>query len=176
MTLQDVTNVASVLVGKPVDSPLANRFLNEGIRLLIARYPTACPIKCLRVLWQSDGDPYPMPAHRGIYKVYRNKQLYGDYRLDEEGLFLNREGEYQVYYYSAPQGFVAEGERIPTAPEYDSELCKYVAFSVLRSDDPTNRLADRLIEEFYDNCAAIHQSLQGRMRIPRSPLPTPKWR
>ena len=85
MTLQEVTDVASVLIGKSVDTALANRFLNEGLRLLIARYPTACPIKCLRVLWQADTDPYPMPAHRGIYKIYRNKQLYGDYRLDEEG-------------------------------------------------------------------------------------------
>lgn len=176
MTLQEVTDVASVLIGKPVDTALANRYLNEGLRLLIARYPTACPVKCLRVLWQADGDPYPMPPHRGIYKIYRNKQLYQDYRLDEEGLFLNREGEYQVYYYSTPQGLVAEGEQIPSAPEYDSELCKYVAFSVLRSDDPSNRLADRLIEEFYDNCAAIHKSLQGRLKKPYSPFPTPTWR
>ncbi len=176
MTLQEVTDVASVLIGKSVDTALANRFLNEGLRLLIARYPTACPIKCLRVLWQADTDPYPMPPHRGIYKIYRNKQLYGDYRLDEEGLYLNREGEYQVFYYSAPQGLVAEGEPIPSAPEYDSELCKYVAFSVLRADDPSNRLADRLIEEFYDNCAAIHKSLQGRLRKPSAPLPTPTWR
>ncbi len=176
MVLQEVVDVASVLIGKPVDTALANRFLNEGIRLLIARYHTACPIRCLHILWQTDTDPYPMPPHRGIYKVYRNKQLYRDYQLDEEGLFLNREGEYQVFYYSTPKGLVAEGEKIPTAPEYDSELCKYVAFSVLRSDDPTNRLADRLIEEFYDNCAAIDQSLQGRMRKPNVPLPAPTWR
>lgn len=176
MTLQEVTDVASVLIGKSVDTALANRFLNEGIRILIARYPTACPIKCLRVLWQADTDPYPMPSHRGIYKIYRNKQLYGDYRLDAEGLYLNREGEYQVYYYSAPQGLVTEGEQLPIASEYDSELCKYVAFSVLRTDDPSNRLADRLIEEFYDNCAAIHKSLQGRLKKPASPISAPTWR
>jgi len=33
-----------------------------------------------------------------------------------------------------------------------------------------------LIEEFYDNCAAIHKSLKGRLKKPSAPLPTPTWR
>ena len=176
MTLQEVTDVASILIGKQVDIALAKIYLTEGLRLLIAKYETACPIKCLSVECTEKNTPYPMPGHRGVYKIYRDKQRYFDYQCDERGLSFQHDGSYLVYYYSVFSGEFSEEESVPVAPEYDSELCKYVAFSVLRADDPSNRLADSLIEEFYENCAAIHHSLAKRQRTKPVPIRKPQWR
>ena len=176
MTLQEVTDVASVLVGKQVDTALAKHYLYEGLRLMIAKYDTACPVKCLRIQCSEENTVLPMPKHRGIYKIYRNKQRYYEYQCDEEGILFSDTGEYLVYYYSVFSGEVAFSEPIPIAPEYDSELCKYVAFSVLRQDDPSNRLTDSLIEEFYENCAAIHRSIRSRHRRNPKPIGKPSWR
>ena len=176
MTVKEITDVASVLIGKQIDTSLANLYVTEGLRLMTTRYPSACPIKCVQISHKNKKEPCVLPKHLGIYKIYREKKRYVDYRLDETGLFLSHEGDYTVYYYGAFSGKVAEGENIPVSPEYESELCKYVAFSVLRADDPSNRLADKLIEEFYDNCAAIHQSITGRVRRKLHPISAPKWR
>lgn len=176
MTLQEVTDVASILVGKQIDVALAKIYLTEGLRLVTTQYPTACPVKCIRIVCDEAEKIYPMPHHLGIYKIYRNKQLYMEYRLDDTGICFSHEGDYQVYYYSAFSGELSETESIPVAVEYDSELCKYVAFSVLRADDPSNRVADRLIDEFYDNCAAIHKSISARLKRKPKPLEAPEWR
>ena len=176
MTLKEITDVASVLIGKQVDTALANLYVTEGINLITTRYSTACPIKCITITCNNPKDPKYLPNNRGIYKIYRNKQLYADYRMDETGLFFSHEGEYTVYYYSAFFGKLSEAEPVPVSAEYEAELCKYVAFSVLRADDPSNRLADKLVEEFYDNCAAINQSILGRLRRKPLPILAPKWR
>ena len=176
MTLQEVTDVASILIGKQVDISLAKIYLTEGLRLMFAKYDTACPIKCLSVECAETDTPYPLPKHRGIYKIYRDKHRYFDYQCDERGLSFSEPGSYLVYYYSVFSGELAVEESIPVAPEYDSELCKYVAFSVLRADDPANRLADTLIEEFHGNCTAIHESIAKRQRKRPTPIETPGWR
>lgn len=176
MTLQEVADVASILVGKQIDTAQAKIYLTEGLRLLMAKYETVCPVKCIRIECQAVRTPYPIPKHRGIYKIYRDKQLYFDYQCDEEGLSFLDTGSYQVYYYSVFSGELSDREPIPAACEYDSELCKYVAFSYLRADDPSNRLCDQLIEEFYDNCGAIHKSIGSRRIKRRKPLETPRWR
>lgn len=176
MTLQEVTDVASILVGKQIDTALSKIYLTEGLRLVTTQYPTACPVKCIHMICDEAEAIYPMPNHLGVYKVYRNKQLYPEFRLEESGICFSHEGDYQVYYYSSFSGELSETEAVPVAVEYESELCKYVAFSVLRSDDPSNRVADKLIEEFYDNCSAIHKSILGRVKRHPKSLATPDWR
>ncbi len=176
MTLQEVTDVASILIGKQVDTALAKIYLAEGLRLMIAKYDTVCPVKCINIVCDDEQISHPMPKHRGIYKIYRDKQRYFEYECDENGLRFSHKGNYLVYYYSVFSGELSPEESIPVAPEYDSELCKYVAFSVLRVDDPSNRLADSLIEEFYENCSAIHQSMARRQRPKPSPIQKPRWR
>lgn len=176
MTLQEAANIASVLIGKQVDRALAKIYLQEGLRLLIARYPSICPVKCVHISCTEAEEFYPLPKNRGIYKVYRNKQRYTGYETDERGVSFFEPGDYQVYYYSVFSGELSAEEPIPSAPEYDSELCKYVALCVLRADDPSNRIADKLIEEFYENCAAIHKSISGRRTMKTEPLPACRWR
>ncbi len=176
MTLKEITDVASVLIGKQIDMPLANLYLTEGLLLLTAQYATACPIKCVRVMVKDEKEGVLIPQNKGIYKIYREKKRYLEYRLDETGLFVSQEGEYLVYYYQGFSGRLSENENIPVAPEYEGELCKYVAFSVLRSEDPSNRLADKLVEEFHDNCAAIHSSMTKKVRRKPTPIQAPKWR
>lgn len=176
MTLQEVTDVASILVGKQIDVALAKIYLTEGLRLITTKYPTACPIKCVRLVCEEAEELCPLPGHQGVYKVYCNKQRYPDYSLENGGIRFSHPGEYQVYYYSSFSGELSQSESVPVATEYDSELCKYVAFSVLRADDPSNRVADRLIDEFYENCTAIHQSISGRWKRKPGILTTPRWR
>ncbi|MBQ7951011.1 MAG: hypothetical protein IJ278_04760 [Clostridia bacterium] len=176
MTLKEIADVASVLIGKQIDTSLANIYLTEGLLLLTAQYPTACPVKCVRVIVSDPETPVSIPQNKGIYKIYREKSRYLEYHLDEIGLFVSHQGEYLVYYYQGFSGRLSENENIPVAPEYEGELCKYVAFSVLRSDDPSNRLADKLVEEFYDNCAAIHSSMTKKARRKPASIQAPKWR
>lgn len=176
ITLQEVANVASVLIGKPVDAALAKLYLTDGLRLVTTKYPTACPIRCTRVECSEENQAYSIPNHLGVYKVYRDKQRYFEYSVEQEGITFSHKGEYQVYYYSSFSGELSWEESIPIAAEYESELCKYVAFCVLRSDDPSNRVADRLVEEFYENCDAIHRSISGQFRRKSIPLQAPRWR
>ena len=86
MTLQEVTDVASVLVGKQIDTALSKIYLIEGLRLVTTRYPTACPVKCIRIACDVAQTIYQMPDHLGIYKVYRNLQRYQEYSLEESGI------------------------------------------------------------------------------------------
>lgn len=176
MTVKEVCDVSSVLIGKQIDTALANLYLTEGISLMTTRYPTACPIKRVEISCKNPKESCELPHHRGVYKIYREKRRIFDYRLDETGLYFSLPGDYTVYYYSGFSGKLSEGESLPVSPEYEAELCKYVAFSVLRADDPSNRLADSLIEEFYDNCSAIHRSIQGRVKRRNRPIAAPSWR
>ncbi len=176
MTLQEVADVASVLVGKQVDLSLANLYLSEGLILTQAKYPTACPITCVTLETNDSHTRHPLPHNNGVYKVYFNKKRTFEYDVDEYGIRFFYPGEYQVYYYRTFTGKLSHEEPVPIAPEYEAELCKYVAFSVLRADDPSNRVADRLVEEFYDNCTAIHQSMSARGRNYRRPLAVPRWK
>ena len=175
MTLREVTDTASVLIGKKIDITTANKIVWECLTNLTALYSSACKIGHCDMNCIDLNTYFEVPSNCGIIRVIFESSEYKGYEYNELGIRFLDKGIFTIYYYDATIADIEESVELPINQRYHMEICKYLAFSILQIADPSSRVADKLIEEFFDNTKAIDKSMDKKKRF-CNVIATRAWR
>lgn len=175
MTLKEVTDTASVLIGKKIDIALSSKIVWECMVNLTALFSSACKIAQTNIECTDLNTYYEIPDNCGIIKVMLSNFEYKSYEYNQLGIRFLDIGTYLIYYYDANILAPEENDELPVNKRYHLEICKYLAFSILQISDPSSKVADNLIDEFFTNTKAINESLMKKKR-PLSQIATRAWR
>jgi hypothetical protein len=175
MTLREVTDTASIIINKRIDAVIASKIVWECMVNLTALYSSACKISNTNISCTDSSTYYELPDNCGIIKVMFENKDYKGYEYNELGIRFLDIGEYKIYYYDATIPNIEEGTELSINKRYHMEIAKYLAFSILQIQDPSSRLADKLLEEFFINTKEIDKSLNKIKKL-SSIIPSRIWR
>lgn len=175
MTLKEITDTASIIINKRIDIAIASKIVWECMVNLTALYSSACKTSYIDIACIDSSSYYELPDNCGIIKVIYENEEYKGYEHNELGIRFLDIGTFKIYYYDATIPNIEEEIELPINKRYHMEIAKYLAFSILQIQDPSSRLADKLLEEFFINTKEIDKSLNKRKKL-SSIIPSRVWR
>jgi hypothetical protein len=132
---------------------------------LTALYRSACKIGHIDIECADLNTYFEIPQNCGIIKIIFEGTEYKGYEYGELGIRFLDKGIFTIYYYDATIPNIEESVELPINKRYHMEICKYLAFSILQIADPSSKIANKLIEEFFENTRAIDKSLDKKKRF-----------
>ena len=162
MTINEINESASLLIGKPIDGEFAKNIIFECVNIITSLFEHSCPVRSVEIECEDEAVTYPVPKNRGIYKVLEDGKVFKEFEFSVLGIKFYSAGIYQVYYFDSDICCGDVNSELSINAEFHPEIIKYLAYKALQMKDPSSRILENLLNEFFTNIKVINLAISGK--------------
>lgn len=167
MTVQEILQNAQSIAGQFISNPVGIRLINNAVNLIANRFDTALNIE--RRAINVENKTYRLGEFMGIKRVLRNNLIYKNYRIQDDEIIFENDGEYEIHFYNVPMAVEDMNDEPDINEQYHPIIELYV---VSRMSRPYDR---ELEQEFFMLAEQIHLRL-SKKSLRNARIPARVWR